>query len=227
MKQTKYIVIEGIDGSWKGTQTKLLCDTLKEKWYNVLQVSFPRYETPIGQIISKYLKWQYKTPLTITQASILFSLDRMDFYQSLCEEDLSQYDYIVTDRYTSSNLIHQWVKLFDDIDHITNTDISEKSVLLMKYQNWLYDLEYNSLQIPTPTTIIYLNVDYTICLHNIDKRWREKDDHETQQHLQKAYKVWQFFKEFNSWDQVDCDDWNTMFDEEYIHQKIVDIVLNT
>ena len=41
----RLIVIEGLDGSGKGTQAKLLAKTLAEKGKRVREVSFPNYES--------------------------------------------------------------------------------------------------------------------------------------------------------------------------------------
>ena len=41
----KVIVIEGLDGSGKGTQTPLLCEFLRQKLGDVRKLSFPCYES--------------------------------------------------------------------------------------------------------------------------------------------------------------------------------------
>ena len=46
----KIIVIEGIDGSGKETQSKMLVDYLNNHGYKAIEFSFPMYETPTGKI---------------------------------------------------------------------------------------------------------------------------------------------------------------------------------
>ena len=41
------IDIEGIDGSGKGTQARLLCDRLHQSGVSATLVSFPRYEATL------------------------------------------------------------------------------------------------------------------------------------------------------------------------------------
>lgn len=45
-----FVCIDGIDGSGKATQSKILAERLGAKLY-----SFPRYETPIGKMIRRHL----------------------------------------------------------------------------------------------------------------------------------------------------------------------------
>ena len=46
----KLIVIEGIEGSGKETQSKLLVNTLNKLGINAIEFSFPMYDTPTGKI---------------------------------------------------------------------------------------------------------------------------------------------------------------------------------
>ena len=47
---TLFVAIEGVDAAGKNTQSKILAERLNAKLY-----SFPRYDTPIGQIIKRHL----------------------------------------------------------------------------------------------------------------------------------------------------------------------------
>lgn len=48
----KFIVIDGIDGSWKATQTKLLLDRLEKEGYKIAMIDFPQYyKNFFGKII--------------------------------------------------------------------------------------------------------------------------------------------------------------------------------
>ena len=53
MKKGKIILIEGTDGSGKKTQAELLCEKLISMGILCKVVSFPRYGTPTGKIISE------------------------------------------------------------------------------------------------------------------------------------------------------------------------------
>ena len=55
MKKGKFIVIDGIDGSGKATQTKLLVAKLKENGYKVKTIDFPQYEENFfGKMVGRY-----------------------------------------------------------------------------------------------------------------------------------------------------------------------------
>ena len=52
----KVIVIEGLDGSGKGTQTPLLCEFLRQKLGDVRKLSFPCYESESSALVKMYLE---------------------------------------------------------------------------------------------------------------------------------------------------------------------------
>lgn len=52
---TKIVVIEGVDGVGKATQTQLLCSALEKKGFSVVDFSFPDYDRPWGVFIKKTL----------------------------------------------------------------------------------------------------------------------------------------------------------------------------
>ena len=55
----KLIVIEGLDGSGKATQAKLLADTLAQKGENVRKITFPDYESDSSALVKMYLKGEF------------------------------------------------------------------------------------------------------------------------------------------------------------------------
>ncbi|MBQ1992073.1 MAG: thymidylate kinase, partial [Clostridia bacterium] len=55
MNKGKLIVIEGLDGSGKGTQTALLTKALADMNIKVKQVSFPDYDNPSSALVKMYL----------------------------------------------------------------------------------------------------------------------------------------------------------------------------
>jgi dTMP kinase len=54
-----FIVIEGTDGSGKGTQTKILMDRLKADGHDVATFDFPRYDDPSSHFVKEYLNGKY------------------------------------------------------------------------------------------------------------------------------------------------------------------------
>jgi len=78
----KIIVIEGIDGSGKTTQTNLLMKRLQQQGLDVKTQDFPRHGDPAFHCGDKYLTGVYgKDVKTLGSLgpSILYSVDRFDF----------------------------------------------------------------------------------------------------------------------------------------------------
>ncbi len=147
----KLIVIDGVDGSGKATQTQILYERLKKENFKVCTTSFPNYESKTGEIVKMYLNGELGDVNTVNayQGSISYAMDR---YVSFLNDEwgkLYRNGYIVIcDRYTTSNLIHQGPKVSD--------------LELLKYIEWLEDFEYRKLLIPMPDDILFLDVPIDI-----------------------------------------------------------------
>ena len=142
----KLIVIEGTDGSGKQTQVKLLKERLSGEEYSVLDLSFPQYGKKSAGLIEEYLNNKYGAPDRVNPyaASLFFAVDRFDASENL-RELLKANDLILLDRYVDSNAGHQGGKI---------ADAGEKE----RFLEWLYDIEYNKLQVPKPDLVIILRV---------------------------------------------------------------------
>src|SRR5580704_15426600 len=107
------IAIEGIDGSGKGTQSRILVERLRQSGRKVELISFPRYEeTFFGRLIGSFLNGQFGTldqvhPVLV---SLLFAGDRFESRPKL-EKALATCDVVVLDRYVASNVAHQGAKI--------------------------------------------------------------------------------------------------------------------
>ena len=51
----KLIIFEGLDGSGKGTQTKLTADRLRQRGADLRQITFPNYESNSSALVKMYL----------------------------------------------------------------------------------------------------------------------------------------------------------------------------
>ena len=143
----KIIVIDGVDGSGKGTQYRLLKDRLEKEKYVLYKFAFPRYKDEASIFIRRYLEGMYgERPGDVSayQASLCYAMDRFDAIKANPEFRDAMTDpnvIMLTDRYTTSNLIHQGPKI---------TDIQERK----KFNSWLWNLEYEILGIPKPDMVI-------------------------------------------------------------------------
>ena len=154
-KKGQLIVIDGIDGSGKATQVKLLAEKLKKSKIRVKTIDFPRYDDNFfGQLIGEYLSGAYGDFIQTDPrvASVLYAADR--FESSLQIKQWLAAGYVViADRYVSASQIHQGGKIAD----------SKKR---QKFLIWLDDMEYKVFKIPQPDLVIYLDVPF-----EVSKEW--------------------------------------------------------
>ena len=64
----KLIIFEGLDGSGKGTQTKLTAQRLQEQGHDLRQITFPDYESDSSALVKMY---RYTTSNAVHQCSKL------------------------------------------------------------------------------------------------------------------------------------------------------------
>ena len=102
---TPLIVIEGIDGSGKGTQAKALTDRLNDAGRRAELLSFPRYrETLFGHAIGDFLNGRFGQLNEVHPflASVLYAADRYESKAVLLKA-LEQNEVVICDRYVPSN----------------------------------------------------------------------------------------------------------------------------
>lgn len=143
----KMIVFEGTDGSGKSTQFKLLCGRVNREGKSFRQLVFPRYDQPSSALIRMYLGGEFgKNPGDVNPyaASAFYAVDR---YASLKQDWGNYYQeggLILTDRYTTSNAVHQGAKCSPE----------ERPDFL----RWLDDFEHNKLGLPRADLVLYLDM---------------------------------------------------------------------
>ena len=73
------IIFEGLDGSGKGTQTKLTAQRLQQQGYDLRQITFPDYESESSALVRMYLSgaFGYKPDYVNSYAaSSFYAVDR-------------------------------------------------------------------------------------------------------------------------------------------------------
>lgn len=172
MNKGKLIVIEGLDGSGKATQTKLLTKKLLDLDVDVKSVTFPDYKNPSSALVKLYLNGELgQTPSDVNAyaASSFYAVDRFASYKKNWQKDYIAGKVILADRYATSNAIYQLAKL-------PNSKWDS-------FLNWIYDYEYNLLEIPEPDLVIYLDMPTSISQELMKKRYggdeSKKDLHES------------------------------------------------
>jgi len=104
----KFIVIEGIDGCGKGTQTKLLSDFLSQKGYSIVLRKYPEYGKPIGDLISNWL-YSKEYDFNVEAQTLLYFADFIKDKEYL-ENNLKDGKIILSDRYFTSTIVYQKIK---------------------------------------------------------------------------------------------------------------------
>ncbi len=162
---SRLIVIEGLDGSGKSTQMELVCDRLKKMGQDFRRISFPCYDSDSSALIKMYLRGDFGAdPDAVNPyaASTFFTVDRFASYKSDWGSDYASGRLIISDRYTTSNAIHQAGKL--------DAEAREE------YLSWLFDFEYNTIGLPEPSLVIYLDMPTEYSLKLISKRQGDSGD---------------------------------------------------
>lgn len=225
----KFFVFEGLDGSGKSTQTKLLINRLRKQNYEVETIDFPQHSESSSWFVDQYLNGKYGTAEQVGPycASIFYACDRYDASFQM-REWLKQGKIIICDRYLASNIGHQGGKI-------------EDKEARKEYFGWLYHLEYEIFGIPRPdyTFILKTSPAFSLKLaHKItdeEKKARRKaylgekkrDIHEEDKgHQEGTLKSYLhaaevFPKEFRV---IECVENGNLLSPEIIHQKIWAII---
>ena len=158
IKQGKLIVIDGTDGSGKGTQSAKLIERLMKDGKRAQLTDFPQYGQTSAHFVEKYLRGEYGRADDVGpyRASLFYALDRYDASFQM-RQWLEAGTIIVSNRYTSSNMGHQAGKI---------ADTKERE----KFLAWLKDLEYDMLRIPKPDASVLLYMPPEIGQQLVDKK---------------------------------------------------------
>ena len=216
----KLIVIEGTDGSGKSTQFKLLTERVAREGKKFQRLVFPQYQEESSALIRMYLGGEFGTKPSAVNAyaaSAFYAVDRYASYKKVWGQWYENGGLVLSDRYTTSNAVHQASK-----------EPEEKQAEFLK---WLYEFEYDKLGLPAPDLVIYLDVptDFT------EKMMRSReaatnthaDIHEQDlQYLATCRRTGKAAAEFYNWTVINCVRDGAMRSIEDIHEEIYRHVLN-
>ncbi len=227
----KFFVIEGVDGSGKATQSKLLAEYLKRKGYQVQKIDFPQYGTKSAGLVENYLGGLYGSSEEVGpyRGSIFYAADRYDMGFKI-KQWLDEGKIIISDRYTASNIGHQGGKLIHD------------KKAWATYVDWLHHLEYELFGIPKPDYTFILKISPELSMkmsNNIkdaekqQKRVAYLGDHKKQDiheadrsHLINSFKSYQSIAERfpEEYKIIGCEEHGNFLPVDTIHKKIIELV---
>ena len=158
------IIFEGLDGSGKGTQTKLTAQRLKEQGRDLRQITFPDYDSESSALVKMYLSGAFgdkPDDVNAYAASSFYAVDRFASYKTDWGEFYREGGLVLSDRYTTSNAVHQSSKVPPE----------ER----LAFFQWLFDFEYGRLGLPEPDLVLYLDMPTERAVDML--RQRERDTH--------------------------------------------------
>jgi len=217
MKKGKLIVIEGNDGSGKGTQAKLIVENLKKKGKDVLFLDFPVYDSVFGKLLSGYLRGDFgdlnEMPPEIP--TLLFAIDRYQFKDKMFKA-LEEGKIIICNRYTESNIGFQGAKF----------DSNEERD---RFIDWLRTVES---RIPKADLVFFLDIPLDISWELVKKKGerkylkgKERDIHERNiPYQQRVREVYLEYGKKHGWKIINCVKDGKLRSIEDINNEIMSII---
>lgn len=212
-----FIVIEGTDGSGKGTQFAKLAERLVGAGYDVAQFDFPQYDQPSSYFVREYLNGRYGSATEVGPytGSLFYALDRYQAAPAI-RQALDEGKVVIANRFTGSNMAHQGTKF---------AHAEERR----GYFIWNDNLEFEMLKIPRPDKSIVLRVPADTAQQLVDQKEersytnKKRDLHEADlNHLQKSVEVYDdlcqlFPKDFS---RIDCVRGGKLLNVDAIHNLL-------
>ena len=145
LSRGRLIVFDGINGSGKATQIKLLTKKLRARGVKYKQVDFPRYESSFyGALVGRFLHnelgdWAATNPCL---AAVLFAADRFQAREQLYDW-LRAGNLVIANRYVSA-MAHQAARL----------PVEKRSAFI----DWVMEMEYQVNRIPKEDLVVFLHL---------------------------------------------------------------------
>jgi dTMP kinase len=219
----KLIVIEGVDGSGKRTQTELLSRALHARGLSCVMLSFPHYDSFFGRMIGQFLNGEFG-PLEAVDphfAALLYAGDRLEAKPHL-QAALQTGQIVLADRYVASNLAHQGARIVPDRRG--------------EFLAWLRRLEYQIYGLPAESLVVYLRVLPAQAQQLVERKaarsyTTQKHDllESNLSHLEQAARVYDELAADPDWVTIECQDAQTqaLRSPEEIHRDVLAAVEGT
>jgi dTMP kinase len=160
----RFVVIEGLDGSGKSTQVKLLTEYLERRGVRYRFLHFPRLEEGVfGKLIARFLRGEMGEIDRVDPylVALIFAGDRAAA-APLIRMWMEEGNLVIVDRYVYSNIAFQCAKLGSAADR-------------EQLRNWILELEFGTNQLPRPDLNLLLDVPFEFTRRQLE-RSRDGDD---------------------------------------------------
>lgn len=189
--------------------------TFCREGYRVHRVEFPDYAADSSMLVRMYLRGDFgghAEDVNAYAASTFFAVDRYASYRMKWKKAYEAGAIILADRYTTSNMVHQAVKL---------TDREERESFL----DWLWDFEFNKLGLPVPDKVVFLDMDPEVADRLIAARAaaqaQERDIHERdKEYLHRCHAAYEELAKKYGWTRVACSEHGEPRAVEAIHADV-------
>jgi dTMP kinase len=141
----KLVAIEGIDGSGKQTQVRMLATALESRGYQVFSTGFPQYDSWFGKMVGQFLNGDFGPLASVDPhfTALLYAGDRFAQKQTILDA-LNAGKIVLADRYIASNLAHQ----------VARTTPEKRA----EFRSWIEHLEYQIYGLPKEDLVLYLRL---------------------------------------------------------------------
>lgn len=212
------VVLEGLDGSGKGTQAKLLAEALVCRGVPLRPVTFPDYSSPSSSLVKMYLNGEFGAQpedVNAYAASAFYAVDRFASFRKGWGGDYRQGKLILCDRYATSNMVYQMGKL--------------PRAEWDGYLAWVEDFEYQKLGIPRPDLVLYLDMPIEVSQKLLLRRYQgdsgKKDIHESHlAFLRSCGECARYAGQLLGWKVVPCAKGGEPLPVEEIHRAVLTAV---
>jgi dTMP kinase len=220
-RSSRFIVIEGLDGSGKSTQIELLQKYLAENSIPFEYLHFPRTDHGYyGPLVARFLRGDFG-PLESVHpnlVALIFAGNRFDSGDTI-RDWLNHGKTVITDRYVVSNIAFQCAKL-------------ERKSERAELRDWIMDFEYGYHDIPRPDINVFLDVPFQFTRRKLgsersgeDRKYLNGKSDIHEQDLEFQHRVREVYLDHASSDPnvriIDCsDDQGEMLSPENIFRKL-------
>lgn len=214
----KLIIIEGLDGCGKSTQTALLEKYFEKENINYKKIKLPDYESKSSTLVKMYLGGEFgknADDVNAYAAGAFYAVDRFASYKLDWGKDYEAGTLILADRYATSNSIYQMEKI----------DESKWD----EYLEWSADFEYNKIGIPKPDLVIFLDMPVEVSQKLMTSRYNgdegKKDVHEANvDFLNNCRKSALYTAQKQGWAVIPCSDGKNPLPIEEIHNTVINFI---
>jgi dTMP kinase len=220
----KIIVLEGLDGSGKSVQHRLLLEKLTLLGKKIASADFPDYDSFYGKLVARYLNGDFGDVMEVSPyiSSLLYAEDRKDSATKLWNWLNNSY-IILINRYASANMAYHSVKLPSD--------------KRAEFVDWIKQLEYETHSaIPREDLVIFFNSEVAVAQSMVDRKearnytTHQRDIHERNSgYLAEVAQMYlQLCESEPHWVRLDVIDQATgnMYPPEQIHERVIAVLQN-